>query len=75
MGLPHKMSTPPGGREDYELDEQLKVFDFSNYPLPLKPKNALRIFYNNINGLEINTAIAAVVNNKKKKIQMNIQTI
>ena len=53
--------------EEVELDTELQVFDFSNYPLPNKTDNILRIFYNNINGLEINTAIQTVVNNKKTK--------
>ena len=52
-------------REDYE--EQLKVFDFSNHPLPLKGKNNIRIFYKNINGLEINSAVEAMINNKVQK--------
>ena len=50
-----------------QLNNELEVFDFSHYPLPLKSTGTIRIFYNNINGLEINTAVAAVVNNKKKK--------
>ena len=50
-----------------ELDNELAIFDFSHYPLPLKATNSIRVFYNNINGLEINSAIAAVVNNKEQK--------
>ena len=50
-----------------EIDKELAVFDFSHYPLPLKSPGVVRIFYNNINGLEINSAITAVVNNKKQK--------
>ena len=48
-------------------DKELEVFDFSNYPLPKKTQKVLRIFYNNVNGLEINSAIATVLNNKKEK--------
>jgi len=47
------------------LDADLEVSDFSNYPLPTKSNKVIRIFCNNINGLEINLAIATVVNNKK----------
>ena len=50
-----------------ELDEELMLFDFSHYPLPGKEKNIIRIFYNNINGLEINSAVEAVANNAKQK--------
>lgn len=34
--------------------QQFQFFDFSHHPLPNKKANCLRIFYNNINGLEIN---------------------
>ena len=53
--------------ENLAIDNELAVFDFSHYPLPQKSEDIIRIFYNNINGLEINSAIAAVVNNKKQK--------
>ena len=53
--------------DDVELDTELGIFDFSNYPLPKKTKNTLRLFYNNINGVEINAAIQTVVNNKQLK--------
>ena len=49
------------------LDDELKLYDFSYYPLPAKEKGVARIFYNNINGLEINAAISAKVNNNKEK--------
>ena len=50
-----------------DLDKELAIFDFSHYPLPVKATNSIRVFYNNINSLEINSAIAAVANNKKNK--------
>lgn len=53
--------------DDAELDSELSVFDFSHYPLPRKEGKKLRIFYNNINGLEINATIQTVINNKKTK--------
>ena len=40
---------------------------FSHYPLPKKDTNTLRLFYNNIKGLEINTAVETILNNKKIK--------
>ena len=49
------------------MDTELQIFDFSNYPLPKKTNAVVRLFYNNINGLEINAAIQTVVNNKKAK--------
>ena len=50
-----------------DIDEELKLFDYSNYPVPAKDTNITRIYYNNINGLEINAAIEAVANNTKQK--------
>jgi len=52
-----------------QIDEALKVFDFSNYPLPKTTRDTFRIFYNNVNGLEINKAVDTVINNRKKKSQ------
>ena len=49
------------------LDEELKIFDFSHYPMPSKSSNTLRIFYNNVNGLEINVAIEALINKAKTR--------
>ena len=50
------------------LDEELRIYDFSHYPLPVKEKGLVRIFYNNVNGLEINAAInVRITNNKGKK--------
>ena len=54
---------------DRGLDEDLKLFDFTHYPVPVTTKNEIRLFYNNVNGLEINTAIEAVVNNKRRQKQ------
>ncbi len=50
-----------------ELDQELNIFDFSHYPLPPKTRSTLRIFYNNINGLEINKAVEIKLNNKTIK--------
>ena len=52
-----------------DLDKELQIFDFTHFPLPKRERNSLRIFYNNINGLEINSAIAASINNKKQKVR------
>ena len=49
------------------LDDELKIFDFSHYPLPTKDTKIMRCFYNNVNGLEINAAIEAKVNNTKSR--------
>ena len=55
-----------------QLEDELKLLDFSHYPLPKKEKNTLRLFYNNINGLEINVAVETILNNKKVKRKNNI---
>ena len=55
---------------DIELEQELKIFDFSHYPLPAKDSGVLRIFYNNVNGLEIkNTINAQIINSKRKNTQ------
>ncbi len=48
-----------------EFDTDL--FEFSSGPLPRKKRGILQVFYNNINGLEINHAISQAVRNKKVK--------
>ena len=53
--------------KDKDLDNELKIFDFSHYPVPAKTAGVVRIFYNNINGLEINAAINARVTNYREK--------
>ena len=58
-------------RED-ELDAELKLFDFSHYPIPTNESNTLRLFYNNVNGLEINVAIQSILNNRNKKQSLKI---
>ena len=55
-----------------QLDDDLQLLDFSHYPLPKKTKHTLRLFYNNINGLEINVAVDTILNNKKVKRKNNI---
>ena len=50
-----------------ELDTELQLFDFTHYPVPGKTNNIARLFYNNVNGLEINSAIEATVNHTKTK--------
>ena len=67
----NKLTDTNQGGED-NLDMELKVFDFSHYPLPKKDKDCIQMFYNNINGLEINEAIASIVNKKKIKKQKEI---
>ena len=60
---------------DAKLEQELKIFDFSFYPLPEKESGVLRIFYNNVNGLEINNAINARITNswEKKNTQYSNQ--
>ena len=52
---------------DRSINEELRLFDFTHYPVPGKETNTTRIFYNNINGLEINAAIATAAHNKKQQ--------
>ena len=52
-------------------DEQL-LFEFSTGPLPNKRKEVCRLFYNNINGMEINMAIAQSVRQCKQLQTENI---
>ncbi len=56
-------------RRETDLDEELQIFDFTHFPLPNREGSSLRIFYNNINGLEINSAIASSINNRKQKVR------
>ena len=62
---PNSKTTNPVVAND--LDKELNIFDFSHYPLPQKKRKTLRIFYNNINGLEINKAVETKLNNKTIK--------
>ena len=57
---------------DGNMDTELKIFDFSHYPLPKRDRQTLRIFYNNVNGLEINEAIDTVVNKAITKRKNNL---
>ena len=41
--------------------------EFSNYPLPKKKSNHLQIFYNNVNGMEINELVQTIVQKKRKE--------
>ena len=52
---------------DQQIDEELRIFDFSHHPVPNKRKNIIRCFYNNVNGLEINAAVESIVNGAKQK--------
>ena len=54
-------------QEQEERDPELQIFDFSHYPLPCRTQNTLRIFYNNVNGLEINKAIDTMIQQNKIK--------
>ncbi len=61
-------STPiPTTLETAELNDELKIFDFSHFPLPNRSNKTMRIFYNNVNGLEINQMIATKIQNSKQK--------
>ena len=71
IGNPQNIPDIMQERED-NLDKELRVFDFSHYPLPKKDTDCIRLFYNNINGLEINEAIASIVNKKKIKKKTEI---
>ena len=55
-----------------DIDTELKIFDFSHYPLPKRDRQTLRMFYNNVNGLEINEAIDTVVNTAVTKRKHNL---
>ena len=57
-----------------DLEEELKIFDFSHFPLPKRNDDTLRVFYNNINGLEINEAIDTVIKRSKIKQKYDIIT-
>ena len=55
-----------------KLTKALEMLEFSNNPLPQKKQTQLRIFYNNINGLEINNLTKTVIQrqNEKKSIKV-----
>ena len=55
----------PDEEEEY-LRESLALFDFSD-PLPLKGKGILRVFYNNVNGMEVNNMIGEYIRQKQDK--------
>ncbi len=52
--------------QDAILDQCLALFDFS-VPLPEKQADTIRIFYNNCNGLEINSLINDVLKRQREK--------
>ena len=56
-------------REDEEeiLEQSLRLFDFQT-PLLDKKEGVLRIFYNNINGLEINALIGEYIKQQKSPV-------
>ena len=56
---------------DELIDDELRIFDFSHYPVPTKRKNFIRFFYNNVNGLEINAAVESIINGVKQKEKHN----
>ena len=52
--------------EEIMYQESLALFDFQ-HPLQPKEKGIWRIFYNNCNGIEINSAMTAYIIQKKEK--------
>ena len=59
-------------RRENDLDEEFKIYDFSHYSLPVKAVSIGCIFYNNVNGLEINAAINTRVTNERDQKKLNI---
>ena len=53
-----------------ELNQSLEIFDFS-IPLPKKNKGSWRIFYNNINGIEINSTVGTYIKQQRDKQTYN----
>ena len=51
-----------------KLLKALEMLEFSNNPLPQKRPTQLRIFYNNINGLEINNLPKTVLQKQNEKM-------
>ncbi len=47
--------------------QERDLFTFSHGPLPRKSPNTCRIFYNNVNGFEINAAVGAAAKKKRKQ--------
>lgn len=64
--------TGPGYTEDIdsELQQSLEIFDFS-IQLPKKTVGIWRIFYNNINGIEINSTIGNYIKQQQDKQKYN----
>ena len=52
---------------DEPLNDELQIYDYSHYPVPIKDSKTIRIFYNNVNGLQINGAIESIVNNRSRQ--------
>ena len=55
-----------------DLNKELKIFDFSHYLLPAKERGVVRLFYNNVNRLEINGAINARIASGREKTKHKI---
>ena len=53
-----------------ELNQSLEIFEFS-IPLPEKTKGKWRIFYNNINGIEINSTVGTYIKQQRDKQTYN----
>ncbi len=53
-----------------ELQQSLEIFDFS-IPLPKKMKGTWRVFYNNINGIEINSTVGNYIKQQRDKQKYN----
>ena len=56
--------------EAERLHKSLEIFDFSR-PLPSKQPGIWRVYYNNCNGIEINTTVDAYIRNKREKKKYN----
>ncbi len=55
------------------LDATLEIFDFS-IQLPKKLEGVMRLFYNNCNGIEINTTIGSYLKQKSERKRYNYLT-
>ena len=60
--------------ETEQVFQELSLFEFSTAPLPTRDKDVCRVFYNNVNGFEINDAVGKAVQQKKLLETENILT-
>ena len=66
--------TPQATETESSTCWEQDLFKFSSGDLPEKMPNICRIFYNNINGFEINNLVDSEVRNNKRQKKENINT-